>query len=168
MDGIGKALKRARLVENLSQDVVCAAAGVCRSTLVHIESDKDVQLGKLNKVAGVLGLRIGVDDGSARKMATRLSRLEVAKRDADAHSKHLRIALRIVLDASEFDRLITNAASTVDLWESKKTCSATYIDRWRELLRGSPTEIAQKVTSAMSSEWGPALRQNTPFARDLS
>ena len=51
----------------------------------------------------------------------------------------------------------------VKLWKDKQLCSPIYIERWSQILDAEPQQVAQSLL-AMDDEWGPALRQNTPFA----
>ena len=53
---VGKRLKRVRLQRNLTQEYVCAQAGLSRNTLSRLENGSAAQLDSLIKVMRVLGL----------------------------------------------------------------------------------------------------------------
>ena len=89
-----------------------------------------------------------------------LSSVEMA---AHVREKHLKIAVKLALGGALAISLKENALRMVDLWQEKALCSPIYIDRWRQILNAEPPQIAQGIL-AMDEEWGPALRQNTPFA----
>ena len=64
----------------------------------------------------------------------------------------------------EAARLKSEAQRMVRLWEEKQLCSPIYIERWQTILDAKPAAIAQSMLAMDDDPWGPALRQNTPFA----
>jgi hypothetical protein len=60
-------------------------------------------------------------------------------------------------------RMLAAARREVDRWESERLCSRDYIERWRKWLRLPVKEFVQRMCSDARG-WGPAMRQNSPFA----
>lgn len=58
---------------------------------------------------------------------------------------------------------IAQARAEVDRWEAGRLCSADYISRWRAWLALPVPELVQRMCSDAQG-WGPAMRQNSPFA----
>ena len=160
---ISRALRASRLVKGLSQQALAAAAGISRTTLVQIEKGKDAQVSSIEAVGQVLGVAFGILAEAPDLARRRQARLENQAKLAASREKHLKIAAQLALGGDTADALKQNALHMVQLWREKKLCSPVYIDRWHAILDTEPRCIAQNLL-AMDDEWGPALRQNTPFA----
>ncbi|ABM39861.1 prevent-host-death protein (plasmid) [Polaromonas naphthalenivorans CJ2] len=92
-----------------------------------------------------------------------LARITQASVEKDRLIRHQRIALDLVLlPSNETSRLICNAMSIVNRWRNERLCSKDYIERWEEILRLQPKEMAEAIVSDMDG-WGPSLRQNSPW-----
>ena len=92
-----------------------------------------------------------------------VARLKQAAIEKDRLIRHQRIALDLaLLPSSETNCLIRNAMTVVNRWRNEKLCSKDYIERWEEILRLPPHEIAASMVSDMNG-WGPSLRQNSPW-----
>jgi hypothetical protein len=57
---------------------------------------------------------------------------------------------------------IRRALRQVDLWQQSRSCSRTYIERWRKVLSLDPRGIAMAMTSF--GEWENAMYQNSPWS----
>lgn len=58
--------------------------------------------------------------------------------------------------------LIALAREEVRRWRRDRLCSADHADRWDELL-GRPVGDLARAMCSETSEWGAALRQNSPW-----
>jgi len=65
---------------------------------------------------------------------------------------------------AEQRRRIADARRVVDLWEAGQLCSQDYVERWRAWLRLPLRDLVLRMCSD-SLGWGPAMRQNSPFAQ---
>ncbi len=144
----------------MSQQNVAERVGAGRTTIVAIDSGNiaRVAFGTIRSYADQLGMSIElVKPRELERMERRLARAEQARLDAERKTKHLLIALS--LDRKR----VASARRQVDLWERGRTCSPVYIERWRAILDGKISDIAQRLAAAAQSEWANALFQNSPF-----
>lgn len=94
----------------------------------------------------------------------RLARLGQALADKERTIRHQQIAVQLAtLPAAEGRKLVHQARAVVNRWQAERLCSSDYIDRWHELLRMPLKELAVAM-AAGTGDWGPALRQNSPWA----
>lgn len=161
---IGEALRAARVSKPMSQQALAAAVGISRTTLVQIEKGNDAQMSSVEKTAQVLGVEFGILAESAAMARRRTARLEHQAKLAASREKHLKIAVKFALGGSEAAALKAGALQMVKLWRERQLCSPVYIDRWQQILDAQPQQVAQSLLATDDDEWGPALRQNTPFA----
>jgi hypothetical protein len=92
-----------------------------------------------------------------------LARARQALVEKERLIRHQRIAMDLLtLPAKDRDALVERAAQVVAMWRQEKLCSADYIDRWSEILRLPPREMADAIVSDADG-WGAALRQNSPW-----
>ena len=163
LENIAKDLRELRLAKGMTQQALAEAAGISRTTLVQIEKGKDAQLSSIAMAGQVLGVTVGVVQESPELAKRRQARADNQTKLAASREKHLKIALRFALNGAEAKALKKDALRIVNLWQDKQLCSPIYIDRWLKILNEKPIQIAQSLAS-MDDEWGPAMRQNTPFA----
>lgn len=99
----------------------------------------------------------------AQLSARQLARANQSMIEKDRLNRHHRIAFDLVtMPAAERDQLIKNARATVDRWRNERLCSADYIQKWEQILKLKPVEMA-KVMVSDADGWGPSLRQNSPW-----
>lgn len=105
------------------------------------------------------------DQSSAERVlverrAARAAQLLIEK---DRLIKHQKLAIDLLL-MSKVKRaeLIRRAREEVARWRRDRLCSPDYADRWDDLLSRPVEELARAMGSD-SLEWGPALRQNSPW-----
>ncbi len=163
----GTAFRVLREKKGLSQDAVAKAAGIGRSTLVHLENGADVRLSKIAAVAKALDAGIETNAEPKEIVERRQARLELSLRLLTLHNAHLRIALDLLLDEPATVAALDQARAMVELWARDKVCSAFYIDSWRNLLTGSAQEVGTAL-ARMDKNWESALMQNSPFGALLS
>jgi len=60
-------------------------------------------------------------------------------------------------------RYLKAAQQVVQRWQDEQLCSADYVQRWRQWLSRPVAELAQ-LMNGDADGWGPAMRQNSPFA----
>jgi len=60
-------------------------------------------------------------------------------------------------------RYLKAAQQVVQRWQDEQLCSADYVDRWQQWLSRPVAELAQ-LMNGDADGWGPAMRQNSPFA----
>lgn len=164
---IGDSFRLLREKKGLSQETVAKAAGIGRSTLVHLENGADVRLSKIAAVAKVL--EAGIEAGAEpREFAERrLARLQLSMRMMSLQKTHLRIALDLLLDTPRINEALDDARDMVELWAREQVCSPFYIDSWRRLLTGSAHEVGTAL-ARMDKKWESALLQNSPFGALLN
>lgn len=161
---IGEALRTARISKALSQQALAAAVGISRTTLIQIEKGNDAQMSNVEKTAQALGVEFGILDEPAAMARRRTARSEHQAKLAASREKHLKIAVKFALGGSEAAALKAGALKMVGLWRERQLCSPGYIDRWQHILDAQPQQVALSLMAMDEDEWGPALRQNTPFA----
>lgn len=159
---LGAALRKLRKNKGLSQEAVAKAAGIGRSTLVHLENGADARLSKIAAVARFLGADIEAVAESSDLAARRQARLQQAIRVQSLQQAHLRIALDLMVGKPATIKALKGAREMVELWERKRVCSPFYIDAWKRVLKGTAQEVG-KALSRIDEKWAPALLQNTPF-----
>lgn len=160
---IGPALRAGRAAMGLSQDALAMTAGISRTTLVQIEKGNDAQVSSVEKVGRVLGVTFGILAESPAMARKRQARSDNQMKLAASREKHLNLAVQFALGGAPARALKDDALQMVQRWEDQQLCSPVYITRWRDILNAEPTQIARNLL-AMDDDWGPALRQNTPFA----
>ncbi len=163
LSAIGQTLRSLRIAKGLTQEALASAAGISRTTLVQIEKGNGAHVSSVEGAAHVLGTTFGVLTESPVMACKRQARADHQLKLAASREKHLKLAVLFALDGAEALALKDNALHMVQRWEDNALCSPTYITRWRSILNAAPRQIAQSLMS-MDDEWGPALRQNTPFA----
>src|SRR5258707_7587233 len=160
---IGLALRKLRENRGLSQVNVAKLAGIGRSTLLHLESGtEDVRLSKVTAVAKVLGVEIEPVLEPSVLLQRKQARFQNAYRMQALQSAHRRIAIDLLHDDPSMADALLEARKMVDIWERDRTCSPFYIERWKDVLRGSAPEVG-KALSKLDEKWELALLQNTPF-----
>lgn len=163
LENLGKSLRALRLSKPMSQEALAQVAGISRTTLIQIEKGKDAQLSSVEQAAHVLGAQLGMLAESPAMARKRQARMDLQVKLAASREKHLKIAVQFALGGAEADVLKADALRMVALWKEKQLCSPVYIERWQKILDAEPQQLARNIM-AMDDEWGPALRQNTPFA----
>lgn len=161
---IGQSIRQQRVAKDIAQDVLASAAGISRATLIQIEKGKDARLSSLEGVGRVLGLQIGIVAESPELVRRRQARADNEAKLAVSREKHLKIAVQLALGGSQAQTLKTQALRMVRLWKERALCSPVYIERWQQILDAPPRDIARSLLALDADAWGPALRQNTPFA----
>jgi len=160
---IGKTLKSLRIAKGMTQEALAAAAGISRTTLVQIEKGNDAQVSSLEGAGRVLGVQFGMLTEAPEMTRRRQARADNQAKLAASREKHLKLAVTLALGGSEAMSLKASALRMVRLWQEKDLCSPVYIERWLKILDAEPQQVAHNLLT-MDDEWGPALRQNTPFA----
>lgn len=164
---IAKDLRALRLAKGMTQQALADAAGISRTTLVQIEKGKDAQLSSIAMAGQVLGVTVGVLQESADMARRKQARADNQTKLAASREKHLKLAVKFALGGPEATVLKNDALRIVKLWQDKQLCSPAYIERWLKILSAKPMQIAQSLAT-MNDEWGPAMRQNTPFATSIT
>ena len=159
---LGLTLKGLREKKGLSQVDMAKAAGIGRSTLIHLENGDDVRLSMVTAVARVLGVEIEPVAEPSVMFQRKQARLQNAFRMQALQSAHRRIALDLMQGDPSMAEAIIEARRMVEIWERDKTCSPFYIKSWKAVLRGSAREVG-KALSRLDEKWELALLQNTPF-----
>ncbi|MDR7307442.1 helix-turn-helix transcriptional regulator [Rhodoferax saidenbachensis] len=163
---IGPQLRALRIAQGKSQMDVAKAAGISRTTLIQIEKGMDAQMSSYQAVAEELGMALGLGGESPELAERRKARQENQAKLAASREKHLKIAALMALDDAPAREMKSQALQMVALWKERDLCSPVYIERWTQILQAEPKELARNIL-AMDEDWGPALRQNTPFALTL-
>ena len=160
----GEMIRARRLSNGHSQVQLARNASVSRTVLSRLEQGKAtaVQTDVLDRLFDALGMKPPLLDATASD-ARKRARLEQQHRLEEVRSRHLRLALELVIDEREALALIGKAKARVDLWRRKQSCSPYYIDRWAGILDLSPWAIAKEMASF--GDWEDAMFQNSPWAR---
>jgi DNA-binding XRE family transcriptional regulator len=164
---IANDLRILRISKGMTQQALANAAGISRTTLVQIEKGKDAQMSSIAMAGQVLGVTVGILQESPEIARRRQARADNQAKLAASREKHLRLAVKFALGGPEALALKNDALRMVRLWQDKQLCSPVYIKRWLKILNAKPLEVARSLV-AMDDEWGPAMRQNTPFAAPLN
>ncbi len=159
---MGATLRMLRESKHLSQDAVAKAAGIGRSTLVHLENGADVRLAKAAAVAKTLGASLCAITQPTAQHERLIARAHMNERNLKLHNAHLRLALDLILEKPAALAALADARNMVALWARERTCSAFYIDTWRTLLEGAPGDAARALAQ-MDQQWESALMQHSPF-----
>ena len=94
------------------------------------------------------------------RRAARADQLLIEK---DRLIKHQKLAIDLLLmSKAKRAELIRRARAEIARWRRDRLCSPDYADRWDDLLDRPVEELARAMGSD-SLEWGPALRQNSPW-----
>ncbi len=165
-NSLGTQLRTLRVAQEKSQIQVAQAAGMSRTTLVQIEKGLDAQLSSYQAVARQLGIALGLGGDSQELAERRKARQENQAKLAASREKHLRIAALMALGGELAHGMQSAALQMVALWKEKDLCSPVYIELWTQILDVPVQQVAHNLLN-MDEEWGPALRQNTPFALTL-
>lgn len=160
---LGQQLRVARLAQRMSQEALASAAGISRTTLIQMEKGKDAQFSSLAGAGRVLGLEFGIQSEPPELARRRQVRADRQAQLAASREKHLKLAVQFALGGGEAATLKEGALRMIRLWQEKALCSPVYIERWLKILDAEPQQVAKNLLN-MDEEWGPALRQNTPFA----
>jgi transcriptional regulator with XRE-family HTH domain len=163
---LGSTFRSLREQQGLSQEAVAKAAGIGRSTLVHLENGADVRLSKIAAVAKVLNTSLETAAEPKALAERRQARMQMSLRTLTLQNAHLRIALDLLLETPAAAAALQAARAMVDLWERDKVCSPFYIDGWRKLLSGSARTVGAALAQ-VDQQWESALLQNSPFGAQL-
>jgi len=148
----------------MSQVDAARAAGVGRSTLIHLEQGrKDIRLSNALAIARAMGATMSIAGESDGLSDRRRERAEEALKLSARREAHMRLALRLSLGEPRALRALEGAREMVRVWKESRTCSPFYISKWTGILKGSPAQVARRV-SEIESEWLDAMLQNTPFS----
>lgn len=79
---------------------------------------------------------------------------------------HQRIGIALLAHKSGQKALLATARREVQRWAAQQLCSHDYISRWTEWLALPVAELVERMCSDADG-WGPAMRQNSPFAAVL-
>lgn len=160
----GRQVRQRRAALGLGQEALCAKAGVSRTVLSRLESERGapVQTDVLERLAAGLDTKVIVslgDHGGERVEARLRHRLH----QAELRERHLRLALDLSARPREAGPTVRRALQQVDLWERRKACSPRYIEGWRAALsHRDPRSVALAMTSF--GEWEDAMFQNSPWS----
>jgi len=95
------------------------------------------------------------------RRAARAAQQQVELRRLMAHQQ---LGIELLCGSRNEQRArIAAARREVDRWEHGKLCSGDYIVGWREWLGLPVPELVRRMCSDAQG-WGPAMRQNSPFA----
>jgi len=165
---LGIQLREKRRAAGLSQIGAAQAAGVGRSTLIHIEHGrKDIRLLNMLSIADAIGASFGLQDAVPEQAERLRLRTEEALKLARRRQDHLKLAVDLALGSASALRALRDARDMVALWKRDATCSERYIKAWSGVLAGTPSQVARKIRG-IDERWLDALLQNTPFSRALS
>jgi len=168
LGSLGRQLRDKRVAAGLSQLRAAQAAGVGRSTLIHLEQGKkDVRLSKVLSIAEAIGASFGLQSESPQRLERLRLRAEEALKLAGRRQVHSQLALDLALGRPRALQALDEARAMVSLWAKNRTCSAHYIDAWARILKGTPAQVARHVRD-IDEQWLDALLQNTPFSRALA
>lgn len=165
---LGRQLRERRVAAGLSQSNAALAAGVGRSTLIHLEGGKkDSRLSNVLSIANAIGASFGLQgEGPEHADRSRL-RADEALKLAGRRQAHLKLALDLALGRADALRTVEDARRMVSLWKRSRSCSEHYIQAWSRILKGRPAQVARRIRE-IDELWVDALLQNTPFSRALS
>lgn len=134
--------------------------------LLRAAAQGPVAIGRHRKVQAIVAspeFFAASDPAATRSAVRRLERANQAIVERDRLIKHQRIAVALLTSpAKERNRMIRRARATVEQWRRLGLCSDEYIERWSGILGLPAREMALAITTD-TDEWGPALRQNSPW-----
>ncbi len=158
-------MRGARRERGLSQAALAAASGAGRVTIARLEAGaaQDFRVGTLERLCAALDLEIAaLPRGAQARQETLLARERERARRLDLRRRHAALAARLLAaPGPEAAALVRRARASVERWERDRLCSAHYITRWREKLKGSVRGIALRLLE--HDDWSDALLQNTPW-----
>lgn len=159
----GRMIRGARSRQGLSQAQLAHKAGVARGVLSALElgKPKPIQSDTLDRLLGALEIRPAIGKRESED-ARRIARLEHQVRVAQQRERHLRLALELMRDGKAARAKVVLARERVALWRREKSCSPFYVDRWSNLLAGSPRNVASRMGGL--GDWEEALFQNSPWS----
>ena len=100
----------------------------------------------------------------AELVERKMVRLAQTMREQERLIKHQHIALNLAtLSSAKAKALVRHAQAEVAKWQADRLCSRDYIEQWKKLLSLPLPELAKAMVSDLDG-WGPALRQNSPWA----
>jgi len=160
---LGRHIKSRRRALQMSQEALCAKALVSRAVLSKLESERGdpVQTDVIERLLAALGVTVTVGPGETASDKA-LERLRHRQREQERRERHLRLALELCANPGKAGSKIRRALRQVDLWEQSRSCSRTYIERWRKVLSLDPRAAALAMTSF--GEWENAMYQNSPWS----
>lgn len=165
---LGSQLRERRLAAGLSQLGAAQAAGVGRSTLIHLEhGHKDIRLSNLLSIADAIGASFGLEGESPEQSERLRLRAEEVLKLARRRQGHFKLAINLALMRPSAVQALRDARNMVALWKKNKTCSEHYIREWTRILAGTPVQVAGRIRD-IDEQWLDALLQNTPFSRALA
>ncbi len=160
---IGHHIKCRRVALGLGQDALCAKAGVSRTVLSKLESQRGepVQTDVIDRLLAGLDSEVTVSLGASGSSKAQ-ERLRHQLRQESLRQRHLRLALDLCANPEAAAPKIRRALRQVDLWEQRKSCSPPYIEGWRRALSLDPRGVALAMTSF--GDWENAMYQNSPWS----
>jgi transcriptional regulator with XRE-family HTH domain len=160
---IGRHIKSRRRDLRLSQEALCAKAGVSRAVLSKLENERAsaVQTDVIDRLLAALDAKVTVNFGEPASSRVE-ERLRHRLRQEEQRQRHLRVALELCADPDSAGPKIRRALRQVDLWERRKSCSPRYIKGWRRALSHDPRGVA--LAMASFGDWENAMYQNTPWS----
>jgi transcriptional regulator with XRE-family HTH domain len=165
---LGADLRERRKGAGLSQLEAAAAAGIGRSTLIHLEQGgRNVNLSSVLAVADVVGAVVGVQEESGEQIERRRLRADEQMQLGRRRESHLALALDLALRRRNALEALEDARRMVELWKRNRTCSSFYIDAWSKILKGDAERVAKRIRD-IDPQWLDAMLQNTPFSRALA
>ena len=168
LNRLGSELRERRRSAGLSQNAAASAAGVGRSTLIHLEQgNTNVSLSNALAIARVVGATVAIQGESADHAERRRLRSEEALKLARRREAHLALSVDLALDRPGANRALADARKMVEIWKRDRTCSALYIDGWSRVLKGEAPKVAGRMRG-IDPQWMDAMFQNTPFSRALA
>jgi transcriptional regulator with XRE-family HTH domain len=158
-------VRAARRQKALSQAALAARSGTSRVTIARVEagSGQDFRVGTISRLCEALGLELTAEPrGALLSLETRLLRERERASRLDRRRRHAVLAARLLAaPRPEAAALVKRARSFVDRWERERLCSRHYVSRWRGMLAGPVTRVAQSLLDP--GEWADALFQNSPW-----
>ena len=157
----------------LSMDEYRALAGGRESALDVMTGEFDTMLARI-RAPGARDAMQSAFDTRAREIKPRVAdavapdparlqaRLELQRKLEQQRSRHMRLAVDLVVDEQAAARMVAKARERVELWRSKRSCSPLYIERWSEILALPPRSMAKAMASL--GEWEDAMFQNSPWS----
>jgi transcriptional regulator with XRE-family HTH domain len=164
---IGAKVRAFREAKGLSQHELAKAARIGRSTLVLLENGANARLQTIASVGKVLGFNVDPVSAISAPSPQREARLQQALRVKALQIAHLKIGFRLMSGESSAVAGLGKARSMVDLWARDRTCSPLYVEKWKEVLEGTPQEVGAALFR-LDEDWESALLQNTPFGALLA
>ncbi|OIN93511.1 MAG: hypothetical protein AUJ20_04045 [Comamonadaceae bacterium CG1_02_60_18] len=112
----------------------------------------------------IVAIVMSPEAAAATPSLQQAARTQQQQRELQRLMRHQQWAIALLCAEPATQQLHLEAArSVVQRWQAEQLCSADYIERWQNWLALPVTELAQRMCSD-SEGWGPAMRQNSPFA----